>query len=290
MIDRKYLPVLIVAVAAVSTAAPVIRMAESAPLAIAFWRVLLAAGALAVVHIFLPRSRWNPGAWGLTWLAGAFLGLHFWVWITSLQFTSIANSVLLVTTQPVWAALIGRIFLQERVPLRGWLGIGVALCGSAATMGYTGVQLTGDLLAVTGGILAAAYMVVGRRERQRWDIVPYLTRVYLAAAVTLLIPLALSSATLIPGNRTEWGLLAILALVPTGLGHSLYNYTLRHLPTYVVATAITGEPVGATVLGYLLLGEVPPQRTLMFAPLVLLGIVLVATSHNLKRESNPDLP
>jgi drug/metabolite transporter (DMT)-like permease len=282
VIDRKYLPVLIVAVIAVSTAAPIIRLAESPPLAIAFWRVMLAACAFGLIHIFLPGSKWSPGAWGLTWLAGVFLGLHFWVWITSLQFTSIANSVLLVTTQPVWAALIGRIFLHERVPLRGWLGIGVTLCGSAATIGYAGVQLSGDLLAVAGGILAAAYMVVGRRERQRWDIVPYLTRVYLAAAATLAVPLLLSSSALIPDSRTEWGLLAFLALVPTGLGHSFYNFTLRHLPTYVVATAITGEPVGATLLGYVLLGEVPSERTLMFAPLVLLGIVLVASSHKVK--------
>jgi drug/metabolite transporter (DMT)-like permease len=277
-LSRSDYAVLALAVLAVSTSAPLIRLSQAEPLTIAFWRVFLAA--VGTWLIAMTRARWRvaPATWGLTWLAGLFLGLHCWVWITSLQYTSVANSVLLVTTQPIWAALIGRVFLRERVPAIAVFGIVLTLAGSAVAIGTSGVQLQGDLLALAGGVLAAAYMVVGRRERQGWDTVPYLARVYLTAAILLALGIVATGQTFIPPRTEDWWVFVALAVIPTGIGHSLYNYVLRHLPAYVVATTITGEPIGASILAYVVLGESPPTRALIAAPFILGGIILVGLS------------
>jgi drug/metabolite transporter (DMT)-like permease len=228
----------------------------------------------------LTRGHDKRPAVDLKWtlVAGILLGLHLWVWITSLYYTSVANSVLLVTTQPIWAAIIATVFLRERVPAWGWIGIALALSGSAATIGYQGVQLRGDLLAVLGGILAASYMVVGRQQRQGWEPLPYVAYVYATAAVTLAVVMVATGADFRPARSSDWWLFGLIALVPQGIGHSLYNVVLKHLPAYVVATSITGEPIGASLLALWWLGEAPPGRTLFLAPVVLMGIFIVGWS------------
>jgi drug/metabolite transporter (DMT)-like permease len=267
------------AVIAVSCAAPLIRLAASGPQTVAFWRVAIAASAAWVLLLLRRPTRATGESTPLVLLAGVLLGLHFSVWIASLYHTSVANSVLLVCTQPVWAALIGRALLKERVPARGWLGITLALAGTAAATGFDHVRIGGDLLAIAGAILAASYMVVGRHARRTWDTLPYIARVYGAAAVTLLPIVFLSRGTLWPAAGSDWWILLALAAVPTGVGHTLYNALLRRLPAYVVATGITGEPIGAALLAYWWIGERPPTATLLVAPLILAGIVLVAQSH-----------
>lgn len=269
---------LLLAVTAVSCAAPLVRLTEAGPLLVAFWRVALASGGAWALLAARGRLRSRDGNSRGTALAGILLGFHFAVWITSLYYTSVANSVLLVCTQPIWAALIGMIFLRERVPLVGWIGIALTLSGSALAVGWEGLQLRGDLMAIAGAILAAAYMVVGRHQRQRWDALPYLARVYGVAAGTLGVMILMNDRTFLPPQVTDWWVLIALAAIPTGIGHTLYNIVLKHLPAYVVATSITGEPIGASLLAVWWLGEAPPSQTLVAAPVVLAGIVLVAWS------------
>jgi drug/metabolite transporter (DMT)-like permease len=288
----------LIAVAAASFAAPLVKLTRADPILLAFWRVALAAaGAWILVAIRHARGRAAIGppsgkprasvAGAL--LAGALLGLHFWVWIGSLGHTSVASSVLLVTTQPVWAALGAMIFLREPVPRLGWLGIAIALAGSAISIGFAGGALRGDLMALAGAILAAAYMVVGRRERQRWDALPYLARVYGAAAVTLAVGVLVSGRSFAPARPSDWWVFAALAAIPTGLGHSLYNWSLKHFPAYVVATSITLEPIGSSILAYWWTGETPSPRAFLVAPIILAGIILVARSQRgADRASAPD--
>jgi drug/metabolite transporter (DMT)-like permease len=274
-------------VGAASFAAPLVKLARTDPILPAFWRVALAAaGAWILIAIQRARGRTpagprtavpRAGIAGAV-IAGALLGLHFWVWIGSLRYTSVASSVLLVTTQPVWAALGARIFLRERVPRLGWLGIAIALAGSALSVGFAGGALRGDLMALAGAIFAAAYMVVGRRERQRWDALPYLARVYGAAAAVLAACVLVAGGGFAPAEASDWWVLAGLAAIPTGLGHSLYNWSLKHFPAYVVATSITLEPIGSSILAYWWTGETPAPRAFLVAPIVLAGIILVARS------------
>jgi drug/metabolite transporter (DMT)-like permease len=273
---------LLVAVMAVSCAAPLVRLAASGPEVVAFWRVAFAATGAWV--LLAARGRLRSETAGLGWaaLAGVFLALHFWAWITSLYHTSVANSVLLVCTQPVWAALMGRLFLRERVPRIGWLGILLALTGAGLTAGYDSLQLGGDLLALLGAVLAALYMVVGRRQRQTWDTLPYVARVHGTAAIVLGVIMVAKGASFIPPASLDWWIFLALAAVPTGIGHTLYNVLLKHLPAYAVSTGITGEPIGASLLALWWLGEAPPERTLWAAPLVLVGILLVGWSRRAK--------
>jgi drug/metabolite transporter (DMT)-like permease len=267
-----------VAILAVSCSAPLIRLAASGPEAVAFWRVALASAGAWI--LLAARGRLGAGASGLGWvgIAGVLLGLHFWVWITSLYHTSVANSVLLVSTQPIWAALVGRLFLKERVPLVGWLGILLALAGASMTAGYDRLHLGGDLLALAGALLAALYMVVGRRKRQTWDTLPYIARVYGMAAVVLALIMLVKRDSFLPLRTDDWWIFLALAAIPTGIGHTLYNVLLKHLPAYAVATGVTGEPIGASLLALWWLGEAPSERTLLAAPLVLVGIFLVGWS------------
>lgn len=192
------------AVAAASCAAPLIRLTDSSPLTIALWRVLLAAAGAWIIMAMGTKSHSparRPGA--KTWLAGMFLGLHFWAWITSLEFTSVANSVLLVATQPIWAALLGRIFVKEKVPVMGWVGIGVAFAGCLLTVEFTRIQLQGDLLALLGAVLAAVYLVLGRDQRRTLGLLPYVTHVYAAATCTLALLVWLTDA---PWTASRTGL------------------------------------------------------------------------------------
>jgi drug/metabolite transporter (DMT)-like permease len=271
---RSNLIIVMFAVAAVSTAAPAIRLGSSPAIAVAFWRVTLATLGMAMFSGLTSRKLTGVRA-GLTPLAGLFLGLHFWAWIASLASISVARSVLLVSTQPVWAALMGQYFLHDRVRARAWLGICLALAGAAVASGGLGTPGRGDLLALAGAALAAGYMVVGRHERQRMDIFPFLVRVYGWAALTLLVALAVTRTQPWPSNPGDWWLYVFLAVVPTGIGHSLYNYALRHLSAHAVATALTLEPVGASILAFFVLGEAPEASTWLAAPLVVIGVLLV---------------
>jgi drug/metabolite transporter (DMT)-like permease len=273
---KRPLTILIIAVIAVSTAAPAIRLGSGPAISVAFWRVTLATLGVMILAWVLRKDGVRPTLrQGFIPLAGVFLGLHFWVWIASLEWITVSRSVLLVSTQPVWAALLGRMFLRETVGTRGWQGILLALLGSAVATGGLRGSGRGDFLALAGAVLAAAYMVVGRRERQQWELFPFLLRVYGWASLTLLAALAATGAPILPVRVQEWWLYLFLAAVPTGIGHSLYNYSLRHLPAYSVATAITAEPLGASILAFVLFGETPETTTWMAAPLVVGGLMLV---------------
>jgi drug/metabolite transporter (DMT)-like permease len=273
---------LLLAIVAVSCAAPLIRLCDSGPVQVAFWRVFFAAAAVWTILLLRRRSTHHSTHSGWAIVAGVLLGFHFWAWISSLYYTSVANSVLLVTTQPIWAAMFGIVVLRERVPVLGWCGILLALAGCAATVGYEGVQLRGDLLAIAGAILAACYMVVGRHQRRTWETLPYIARVYGAAAITLGVILFSNHEPWLPERTSDWWVFAALAAIPTGIGHTLYNAVLKHLPAYVVATSITGEPIGASLLAFWWIGEAPPLRTLLIAPVILAGIFLVGLSQRRK--------
>lgn len=273
---KRSLAILALAVVAVSTAAPAVRLGSSPALTVAFWRVTLASVGVGAIAILTGRT--NTWRQGFTPLAGVLLGLHFWVWIASLDYVTVSRSVLLVSTQPIWAALLERLFLRERIPRLGWMGILLALTGTAVATGGLSWPGQGDWLALAGAVLAAGYMVVGRRERQRWDIFPFLVRVYGWASVTLLLALVATGGSLLPGRAGDVWVFLFLALVPTGVGHSLYNYSLAQLPAYAVATAITAEPLGASILAYVMFRELPEPATWLAAPLVVAGLWLVVRS------------
>ncbi len=278
------LVLLAVAVAAVSTSAPLIREAAAPALAVAFWRNLLASGVL-VPYALATRRRELAGldrrTRRLGIVAGLLLAAHFATWIPSLSFTSVASSVALVATQPVWAALIARQ-RGEHVARSTWLGIGVAVAGAVLLTGVD-VQLSsrallGDLLAVTGGALAAAYVTVGSEVRATVSTTTYTTVCYATAAGTLLVVCVAARQVLWGYPAGTWWALVGLTVGAQLLGHSVFNKVLATTSATVVSVSILFEIVGAAVLARLWFDETPPPAAIPAAALIGLGVVLVVRS------------
>jgi drug/metabolite transporter (DMT)-like permease len=282
-------------VLSVSWAAILVRLADAPALAIASWRLVLA-GAAALAFALLRRrgelAALDRRALALLGGAGLALSLHFATWISSLRLTSVASSVALVTTQPVWVALLSRALLRERIAPRVTGGIALAVAGGAAMAGgdlALGARaLAGDALALAGAVAAALYFVAGRRVRSRLSLGAYVGVVYPAAALGLLA-LALAAGTPLTGyGPRTWLALALLALVPQLVGHSLLNWSLRWLSGTFVAVTILAEPVMSTVLAIPVLGERPSAAQIAGGLVLLAGVVLAASGEPAARAAAAD--
>jgi len=222
--------------------------------------------------------------YGLLAVVGFALAAHFATWILSLQLVDVATSVVLVTSHPLLVAILSHFLFRERVTRGMAVGIGLGFGGvgmiAVAQFGQGTNTLLGSVLAFLGGIAAGVYLLAGRRLRQRMDLVPYATTVY-AFCVLFLLPFALLTATpvIVMGNFAPlMGIFLLMAVVSQIGGHTLYNFALKHVNATVVSATLLGEPVGATLLAFLLLGEVPGCRGASAAcpatGLVLLGSAL----------------
>jgi drug/metabolite transporter (DMT)-like permease len=277
----------------VSTAALLIRWAIDAgagPLAVAAGRLTVAAAVVVPLALAL-RGRELRGLaqrdWTIAAVAGLFLALHFATWIASLRYTSVASSVALVTTNPIWVGLMSWWLLSEPPTRRTGAGIALAVLGSgliiASDLGGGGATvegrapMLGNALALAGAIAISGYFLVGRGLNRRLTLLAYVAIVYGASALAM-------NAIAIAGGQGLWTIpaaawvpIALMALGPQLAGHTIINASLRHLSATFVALAILGEPVGSAVLAWLLLGETfAPLQLAGFATL-LAGIVVAAT-------------
>jgi drug/metabolite transporter (DMT)-like permease len=277
--------VMAVAVVAMSWAAPLIRLSSAPPLAIAAWRLTFATLLLSpALAASTGRREWSRLGWSqrrIAVVAGVALALHFATWITSLRLTSVAASAVLVSLSPVFAWVFSRAFLGERPARRQAAGIVLAIAGAAViALGDAGhggrAALLGDLLALAGAAFGGAYFVIGRRLRADLGLVAYITPVYGVAAVVLLAWAALRGQAFIAYPTTDWAIFAALAVGPMIVGHGGLNYALRYLPAYTVNVAALGEPVGATLIAWLLpsIAEPPSLPALAGGALALTGIAL----------------
>lgn len=271
------------AVVFVSFGAILVRLAAAPPLAVSFYRVAIASLILLPFAAPSARRSWPalaPRRRLLVVVAGLALALHFATWIASLSFTTVASSVLLVNTAPLFAVVLSRLFLHERPPVVVQVAIPVAFAGAAliALGDWTGSpgSLLGNGLAVAGAVTLAVYQVVGRGLRDALPLNAYVLAVWGTAALAL-VALALSFGVPLGGypERT-WLLFVALAIVPTIGGHGLINKSVRSLPAPTVGLFLLGEPVIASLLAWLLFREAPGPWTLAGGAVVLgaLGLVL----------------
>lgn len=276
-----FLP-LTLAVLFVSLGSILIRKAEAPPLAVAFHRIFLASVVLAPFAAGAALRSWTPltSRQRLVLLgSGVGLALHFATWIASLSYTSVAASVLLVNTAPVFTVALSRTFLGETAPPVVLGAIALALVG-AGLIGFGdwtgGAQsLTGALLALAGAVTLAVYHVIGRGLRDAIPLNAYVLGVWSTATLTLGL-LALSLGVPLVGYTPRtFALLLALALVPTLAGHGLVNWSLRALPAPTVGLFLLGEPVGATILAYLVLDETPGTWTVAGGLVVLAALATV---------------
>lgn len=269
---------LAVAVLAVSTSGPLIAAIAAPALAIAFWRSAL--GALATLP-FAARSLRAPIArreWMLMLASGGLLGAHFAAWVPSLRFTSVASATALVATQPIWAALLARR-AGVRIPGLAWAGIAVALGGvlllTGVDLAHDPATLFGDALALLGGMLAAGYVTVGQRARQRVPVHAYNAVVFGVAAAGLLVVCLVGRQALVGYSARDWVLLLLLTAGAQLLGHSLVNRVLQTTSATVVSLAILFEVPGATLVAALWLGQTPPVAVVPAVLLLFVGLAAV---------------
>ena len=284
-----------VGVASVSVASIFIRLADTEPLTFAAYRLTLGAALVAVPTLLRARPQLRAlrrDDVALLVLSGSFLAAHFASWVTSLSLTSVASSVLLVTTTPVFVALASHLFLRERVSSLTAAAVALTLAGGAvlAVGGWAGEErrLLGDGLALLGAIAVAGYILAGRRARSRIDNLPYVTVVYTVAAVALLIAAAGTGAPMLglPAETYFW--IGMSALIPQAVGHTLINWSLAHASATNVTLAVRAEPVIATLLAIVVLGEIPPWTVVPGGALVLAGVYLAIQSETRRERDASD--
>lgn len=283
--------ILFIGVLAVSMAAIFIRLAQGAGAG----SLVIAAVRLSVAGIILTPivlRRYQPEIqqlkrtqWGLMALSGVVLGLHFATWISSLEYTSVVNSVVIVTTNPLWVALLSPFLLKEKLSPQILLGLAVAFGGGilVAVSGTSGAPptrsdpLLGNGLALIGAIAAAIYFIIGRKiQGNNLSIVAYIWIVYSIAALTLLILVVLSGQAFFGLAAEAYFWMILMGLIPQLIGHSAFNYALRFLPAAFVSLVVLGEPIGSGILAFIFLGEAPSLLQLMGAGLILTGIVVAS--------------
>lgn len=275
----RHLLVLLAGVVAVSWAAPLVRLADDAPsLTIAALRLSIAAPVMGAVAAGTRRDelrRITRRDLALLVLAGLVLAGHFAFWIASIQRTSVVASVVLVTMNPVFVGLGAWAWLRERPSNAVLAGTAVALAGAlllaAEDIGDRG-SLTGDLLALIGSLLASVYLVIGRGVRARMSTVGYSSVMNAVAAVTLLAVMFATGAQVRGLDGESYLLILLIALGPQLIGHNSFNWALGSLPAAVVAIAILGEPVGATLIAAVVLDEVPTLLQWFGGAVVLAGL------------------
>jgi drug/metabolite transporter (DMT)-like permease len=275
-------------VLAVSAAAIFIRLAEAPAIAVAFWRCALGAAVL-LPPALVRGDRFPRGRSLYVGLAsGVALGAHFGFWISSLDFTSVAASVVLVSTQPVFVAVLAYLVFGERTTPLSFAGILVALVGTAviaADRTVGSAALLGNVLALVGAVTVAVYVLIGRSSRTGGvGVLPYSVVVYSAAAVTLL-PAALFFDVPLWGYSGEtWFWLAAITLGPQLMGHTVFNWALRYVEASVISGTILAEPVASALLAWLILSERPGLLTLLGGAVVLAGLYFLLKGRPVQAE------
>ncbi|MFG2037578.1 DMT family transporter [Dactylosporangium sp. NPDC048998] len=288
---------LAIAIVAVSASAPLIAFAAAPALAIAFWRNAIGAAALAPAALTRRRVQLRdllrPGdgsrTLAVTVLSGVCLAVHFGTWVPSAKLTSVAMSVALVSTAPVWTALIAAA-RGIRVSAGTWAGIGIAVAGVALATGadpdLSGRALLGDALALIGGIASAAYTLLGERARASLATTVYASVCYSVCAALLLVACVVTGAGLWGYDGRTVLAIAAMTLGPQLLGHTLVNYALHRVSATTIAVLLLLEVPGALVIAWLLLGQLPAARTLPGIAVLLAGVAVVVLDGRRRQPTN----
>lgn len=291
-----------IGVLAASLSAILIRWAqvEAPSLVIAAWRLTLAAVVLlpfAVVRQKEELKQLTPADWRLALFAGGLLGLHFATWISSLEYTSVTSSTVLVTTNPIWVAITAPFVLHESLSKPLKVGIALALIGSIIiTLGdallFEGLTISGfnrgegeaqqplwgNFLALAGAVAMAGYILIGRFLRPRLSLLSYTAVVYSTASITLIALVLLSGQSFFGYSPYIYLLFALMALFPQMIGHTSFNWALKFLPAAYVSVTILGEPVGSSILAFIILQELPhaPFIALIGSLFIFAGILIAS--------------
>jgi len=272
-------------VIAVSFSALFVRLSAAPPLIIATYRLLFTFMIIAPFTLLRHRRELlalERRQVALAALSGAFLALHFATWFTSLNYTTIASSVVLVTTQPVFVVIGSYFLFKEKVSRPGIIGGCIAMAGSfiigAGDFKLGMTAFFGDLLALLAAVMVSGYMIIGRKLRGTVSLPAYAFVVYGSSTLVLILISMAGGAAFAPYPPQEWLLFLALALICTVGGHTIFNWVIRYVPASTVAVCILGESLGAIVWGALFLREYPGWRQVIGGGIIFSGLYLFARS------------
>lgn len=260
--------VLSAGITAVSFASILIRFADDVPpVMIATYRLIFSSLLLMLIFkkLKIKVASLSGRQWCLSLMSGFFLSIHFVTWITSLKYTSVASSVVLVTMNPIFVGIFSFLLFKEKLHVSLIAGILLSVAGSVVLVvgdsGFKGMFLLnkkamiGDLLALTGALMASFYYLTGSRARENVNIATYITIVYTISAVMLVLVSLFSGLSFTGYKASSYGYMFLLAALSQLIGHTSFNWALKHLKSSMVAVTTMGEPIGATILAYFLLNE-----------------------------------
>lgn len=277
------------ALGAFSVSAILIRYAVDAPgTAVAVWRTVFASLLLAPFALVRSRDEWkgfSPREWLLTVAAGLILGLHFLAWIHSIYFTTVASAAVLVSLSPVFMGLMSWLILREHLPRAEIIGIGVAVAGTIV-LGIADARsseaavaaadpLLGNTLALTAALLVSIYLIIGRVVRRTCSWLAYVVPLYVTTAITTLAAAAILDIPLFGYEPRIYLLCLSMALIPQIVGHGSYNYLLHYFKAPTLGLAMLIEPIGASILAFILFSETPTTLAVIAMAIILLSVATV---------------
>ncbi len=241
-------------------------------------------------------------------LSGIFLALHFASWITSLEYTSVASSVVFVTTAPLWVSLLSPIFLKERITKKIFWGLVISLLGSVIVglnssctfqnnqficqdlvKSFQSRALIGNGLALAGAFLSAGYLMVGRKTRNSVSLISYIYSVYSVSAVVLIFLVVITGQKITGYSPQIYLWMIALAVIPQIIGHSAFNWALKYLSAAYVSIALLGEPIGTVILTMMFLQETPAFLEITGGILILVGIIVATQTPKQQINEKPPL-
>lgn len=272
---------IIIGVIAVSLSAIFVKLTESPSGLTAFYRMLLS------VLIMLPLFIWKykhevklltKKDWLLSSIAGVLLAFHFIIWFESLNYTSIASSTVLVTLQPIFAFVGTYFFFKEKISIKSIVAALVAIGGSIwisiGDFRISGSALYGDILALVACAFITGYLLFGQEVRKRLSLITYTMIVYSVSSVTLFAYVLTIEGSFVPVNQMDWLYFILLAIVSNLLGHTLFNYAVKYVSTNTISMAILFEPIGATILAYLIFNEKLIATQIIGGLIVIVGLMI----------------
>ncbi|MBM7717586.1 DMT family transporter [Siminovitchia sp. FSL H7-0308] len=281
--------VVMIGVLTISSSAILVKLSSAEAGTIAFYRMFFSVCIL--LPMFLRRSKselrmMKRNDWIYSLLAGIFLAFHFILWFESLNYTSVASSTVLVTLQPLFAFIGTFLFFKEKYSIKSITSAAVAMIGgfviSWGDFRLSGAALLGDMLALSACALITAYLLVGQSLRQRISLITYTFLVYSISTIVLFFYVIIRNEPLYPYPIEDWIYFLLLAILPNLLGHSLFNWALKWVSTAVISMAVLFEPVGATILAYLILSEKVAWFQLAGGSIIIISVLLFIM--NVRRE------
>lgn len=265
-----------IAIVSVSFAAILIRMSEAEPLAIATFRMGISS--IILLPLFLIKGKKNILKKDLRIfiLSGLFLALHFYVWITSLRFTSIMSSTVLVTTNPIFVSIFSFFIFKKKIKIKTILAIILSLLGIICmSYGFSfSINFKGNLLALFGALFASLYIISNYYLRKKYELIDIVFPVYSISFFFLLVLSLFLNIKLYPFCLKEYFLFFLIALIPQVIGHSIFNYSLKFFSPVFISLSILGEPIGATIFGIIFFKEIPKILEILGGFLIITGIVI----------------